>query len=103
MKRFRQRGNRVVQYENKRHFWIIEARKSILVELKNKMINIENEHKRSHLTMSMSLQEYNAQMVDPTNDVRIIGVLTVTALLLISMAGMEWESKVTVHLTAPNT
>ncbi|XP_031440768.2 solute carrier family 12 member 3-like [Clupea harengus] len=39
------------------------------------------------------LQEYNAQMVDPTNDVRIIGVLTVTALLLISMAGMEWESK----------
>ncbi|XP_063043376.1 solute carrier family 12 member 3-like [Engraulis encrasicolus] len=39
------------------------------------------------------LVEYNAQMVDPTNDVRIIGVLTITLLLLISLAGMEWESK----------
>lgn len=28
------------------------------------------------------------------NDVRIIGVITVTCLLLISLAGMEWESKV---------
>ncbi|KAL2079179.1 hypothetical protein ACEWY4_024923 [Coilia grayii] len=39
------------------------------------------------------LVEYDAQMVDPINDVRIIGVLTVTALLMISLAGMEWESK----------
>ncbi|XP_065111080.2 solute carrier family 12 member 10, tandem duplicate 1 [Paramisgurnus dabryanus] len=39
------------------------------------------------------LIEYKAQMVDPVNDVRIIGSITVTVLLLISMAGMEWESK----------
>ncbi|MEQ2207576.1 hypothetical protein XENOCAPTIV_014870 [Xenoophorus captivus] len=32
-------------------------------------------------------------MVDSTNDVRIVGVITVTVLLLISLAGMEWESK----------
>uniref|UniRef100_A0A8B9KT37 Solute carrier family 12 member 3 n=1 Tax=Astyanax mexicanus TaxID=7994 RepID=A0A8B9KT37_ASTMX len=32
-------------------------------------------------------------MVDPLNDIRIIGVITVTCLLAISMAGMEWESK----------
>lgn len=33
-------------------------------------------------------------MVDAVNDVRIVGVITVTVLLLISLAGMEWESKV---------
>lgn len=33
-------------------------------------------------------------MVDVDNDIRIIGVITVTVLLLISLAGMEWESKV---------
>lgn len=33
-------------------------------------------------------------MVDLINDVRIVGVITVTVLLLISLAGMEWESKV---------
>jgi len=33
-------------------------------------------------------------MVDKLNDIRIIGVITVTCLLAISMAGMEWESKV---------
>uniref|UniRef100_A0A4W4FQJ6 Solute carrier family 12 member 10, tandem duplicate 1 n=1 Tax=Electrophorus electricus TaxID=8005 RepID=A0A4W4FQJ6_ELEEL len=38
-------------------------------------------------------QEYNAVMVDDINDVRIIGTITVTLLLLISLAGMEWESK----------
>ncbi|KAL0970103.1 hypothetical protein UPYG_G00237170 [Umbra pygmaea] len=32
-------------------------------------------------------------MVDPINDLRIIGVVTICLLLLISMAGMEWESK----------
>ena len=32
-------------------------------------------------------------MVDPINDVRIIGVVTVTVLLLISLAGVEWEAK----------
>ncbi|KAM3936732.1 solute carrier family 12 member 3-like [Leptodactylus fuscus] len=39
------------------------------------------------------LIEYNAVIVDPVNDIRIIGVITVTALLLISLAGMEWEAK----------
>lgn len=33
-------------------------------------------------------------MDDRVNDVRIIGVITVTVLLLVSLAGMEWESKV---------
>ncbi|XP_028626215.1 solute carrier family 12 member 3 isoform X5 [Grammomys surdaster] len=39
------------------------------------------------------LQEYGTPIVDPTNDIRIIGVVTVTVLLAISLAGMEWESK----------
>uniref|UniRef100_A0A667WHJ1 Solute carrier family 12 member 10, tandem duplicate 1 n=1 Tax=Myripristis murdjan TaxID=586833 RepID=A0A667WHJ1_9TELE len=39
------------------------------------------------------LQEFDIVMVDQTNDVRIVGVITVTVLLLISVAGMEWESK----------
>ncbi len=33
-------------------------------------------------------------MVDSTNDVRIIGIITVICLLGIAMAGMEWEAKV---------
>ncbi|XP_047437088.1 solute carrier family 12 member 10, tandem duplicate 1 [Mugil cephalus] len=37
--------------------------------------------------------EFDVVMVDSINDVRIVGVITVTILLLISMAGMEWESK----------
>lgn len=41
-----------------------------------------------------SLQEYGTPIVDPINDIRIIGVVTVTVLLAISLAGMEWESKV---------
>nr|XP_003416344.1 solute carrier family 12 member 3 isoform X2 [Loxodonta africana] len=39
------------------------------------------------------LQEHDSPIVDPTNDIRIIGVVTVTVLLAISLAGMEWESK----------
>uniref|UniRef100_A0A452RRY3 Solute carrier family 12 member 3 n=1 Tax=Ursus americanus TaxID=9643 RepID=A0A452RRY3_URSAM len=39
------------------------------------------------------LQEYGTPIVDPVNDIRIIGVVTVTVLLAISLAGMEWESK----------
>lgn len=39
-------------------------------------------------------QENGAVMVDRTNDIRIIGIITVTCLLGISMAGMAWESKV---------
>lgn len=37
-------------------------------------------------------------MVDPTNDIRIIGVVTVTVLLGVSLAGMEWEAKVSALL-----
>uniref|UniRef100_A0A7N6AG54 Solute carrier family 12 member 3 n=1 Tax=Anabas testudineus TaxID=64144 RepID=A0A7N6AG54_ANATE len=39
------------------------------------------------------MRENEAVMVDRTNDIRIIGVITVTCLLGISMAGMAWESK----------
>nr|XP_044617400.1 solute carrier family 12 member 3 isoform X2 [Equus asinus] len=39
------------------------------------------------------IQEHGAPIVDPINDIRIIGVVTVTVLLGISLAGMEWESK----------
>lgn len=44
--------------------------------------------------MFMMQQEHDSQIVDSINDVRIIGSITVTVLLLISLAGMEWESKV---------
>uniref|UniRef100_A0A7N5ZWD1 Solute carrier family 12 member 3 n=1 Tax=Anabas testudineus TaxID=64144 RepID=A0A7N5ZWD1_ANATE len=40
------------------------------------------------------MRENEAVMVDRTNDIRIIGVITVTCLLGISMAGMAWESKI---------
>uniref|UniRef100_A0A8C4E019 Solute carrier family 12 member 3 n=1 Tax=Dicentrarchus labrax TaxID=13489 RepID=A0A8C4E019_DICLA len=40
------------------------------------------------------MMEFNVYMVDEINDVRIVGVITVTVLLLISLAGMEWESKI---------
>jgi sodium/chloride transporter 3 len=33
-------------------------------------------------------------MVDEVNDIRIIGVLTVTLLLAIAIIGMEWEARV---------
>ncbi|XP_071315881.1 solute carrier family 12 member 3-like [Trachinotus anak] len=39
------------------------------------------------------MQEFGVVMVDSVNDVRIVGVITVTVLLFISLAGMEWESK----------
>ncbi|XP_042257167.1 solute carrier family 12 member 10, tandem duplicate 1 [Thunnus maccoyii] len=39
------------------------------------------------------LQEFGVVMVDAVNDIRIVGVITVTILLFISLAGMEWESK----------
>ncbi|XP_008833146.1 solute carrier family 12 member 3 isoform X4 [Nannospalax galili] len=44
-------------------------------------------------TVQDLLQEYGTPIVDPINDIRIIGVVTVTVLLAISLAGMEWESK----------
>ncbi|XP_068584270.1 solute carrier family 12 member 3-like [Cebidichthys violaceus] len=39
------------------------------------------------------LLQFGVVMVDSINDVRIVGVITVTVLLVISLAGMEWESK----------
>ncbi|XP_006011463.1 solute carrier family 12 member 3-like [Latimeria chalumnae] len=44
-------------------------------------------------TVRDMLIEYGTTIVDPTNDIRIIGVITVTILLGISLAGMEWEAK----------
>ncbi|XP_041034349.1 solute carrier family 12 member 1 isoform X2 [Carcharodon carcharias] len=44
------------------------------------------------------LKENNALMVDPVSDIRIIGCITVVALLGITVAGMEWESKAQVFL-----
>ncbi|XP_074487603.1 solute carrier family 12 member 3 [Sebastes fasciatus] len=44
-------------------------------------------------TVADLMRENGAVMVDRTNDIRIIGVITVTCLLGISMAGMAWESK----------
>ncbi|XP_062922828.1 solute carrier family 12 member 3 isoform X1 [Mobula hypostoma] len=44
-------------------------------------------------TVKDLLIEHSATIVDPTNDIRIIGVITVTVLLGISLAGMEWEAK----------
>ncbi|XP_028261586.1 solute carrier family 12 member 10, tandem duplicate 1 isoform X2 [Parambassis ranga] len=39
------------------------------------------------------MQDFGVILVDSINDVRIVGVITVTLLLFISMAGMEYESK----------
>ncbi|XP_059187816.1 solute carrier family 12 member 3 [Centropristis striata] len=44
-------------------------------------------------TVTELMSESGAVMVDRTNDIRIIGIITVTCLLGISMAGMAWESK----------
>ncbi|XP_070687607.1 solute carrier family 12 member 3 [Pempheris klunzingeri] len=44
-------------------------------------------------TVADLMRENGAAMVDRTNDIRIIGIITVTCLLGISMAGMAWESK----------
>ncbi|KAJ0069229.1 hypothetical protein NL108_003157, partial [Boleophthalmus pectinirostris] len=44
-------------------------------------------------TVTDLMREHGAVMVDKTNDIRIIGIITVTCLLGISLAGMSWESK----------
>ncbi|XP_061607581.1 solute carrier family 12 member 1 [Phyllopteryx taeniolatus] len=44
------------------------------------------------------LKEYDVLMVDPLNDIRIVGVITVVLLLGISVAGMEWEAKAQIVL-----
>uniref|UniRef100_A0AAQ4P4V3 Solute carrier family 12 member 3 n=1 Tax=Gasterosteus aculeatus aculeatus TaxID=481459 RepID=A0AAQ4P4V3_GASAC len=45
-------------------------------------------------TVTELMYEHGAVMVDRINDIRIIGIITVTCLLGISLAGMSWESKV---------
>uniref|UniRef100_A0A2H6N7G4 Amino acid permease/ SLC12A domain-containing protein n=1 Tax=Micrurus carvalhoi TaxID=3147026 RepID=A0A2H6N7G4_9SAUR len=40
------------------------------------------------------LKQYELLMLDPSNDIRIIGAITIVVLLGISLAGMEWEAKV---------
>ncbi|NWQ76135.1 S12A1 protein, partial [Columbina picui] len=44
------------------------------------------------------LKESDTLMVDASNDIRIIGTITVICLLGISVAGMEWEAKAQVIL-----
>ncbi|KAI7814336.1 solute carrier family 12 member 10, tandem duplicate 3 [Triplophysa rosa] len=44
-------------------------------------------------TVRTVLKDNNAEMVDPVNDVRIVGTITVVILLLITLAGMSWEAK----------
>ncbi|XP_028984649.1 solute carrier family 12 member 1 isoform X2 [Betta splendens] len=44
------------------------------------------------------MKEHAAIMVDETNDIRIIGCITVVLLLGISIAGMEWEAKAQILL-----
>lgn len=44
------------------------------------------------------LKDNDMLMVDPTNDIRIIGIITVVVLLGISVAGMEWEAKAQILL-----
>ncbi|KAJ7313018.1 hypothetical protein JRQ81_004280 [Phrynocephalus forsythii] len=44
-------------------------------------------------TVKDLLVEFDAIMTDPTNDIRIVGVITITVLLGIALAGMEWEAK----------
>ncbi|XP_022331098.2 solute carrier family 12 member 2-like isoform X2 [Crassostrea virginica] len=44
------------------------------------------------------LKANDALIVDETNDIRIIGVLTVTLLLAIAIVGMEWEARAQIVL-----
>uniref|UniRef100_A0A8C5PIT1 Solute carrier family 12 member 2 n=1 Tax=Leptobrachium leishanense TaxID=445787 RepID=A0A8C5PIT1_9ANUR len=44
------------------------------------------------------LREHGALMVDATNDIRIVGAITIVLLLGISVAGMEWEAKAQIVL-----
>uniref|UniRef100_A0A8C8B453 Solute carrier family 12 member 1 n=1 Tax=Otus sunia TaxID=257818 RepID=A0A8C8B453_9STRI len=49
-------------------------------------------------TVVQLLKESDTLMVDESNDIRIIGTITVVCLLGISVAGMEWEAKAQVIL-----
>ena len=54
-----------------------------------------NDHERSVTPyFPQNMQGVDAVMMDTTNDIRIIGTITVILLLGISVAGMEWEAKV---------
>uniref|UniRef100_A0ACB8EQW7 Uncharacterized protein n=1 Tax=Sphaerodactylus townsendi TaxID=933632 RepID=A0ACB8EQW7_9SAUR len=44
------------------------------------------------------LKEHGVVMLDGTNDIRIIGAITIVILLGISVAGMEWEAKAQIVL-----
>ncbi|XP_077169976.1 solute carrier family 12 member 3-like [Paroedura picta] len=44
-------------------------------------------------TVKDLLVEFDAVMSDPMNDIRIVGVITITVLFAIALAGMEWEAK----------
>ncbi|XP_015676880.1 solute carrier family 12 member 2 [Protobothrops mucrosquamatus] len=44
------------------------------------------------------LEEHELLMLDPNNDIRIIGAITIVVLLGISLAGMEWEAKAQIVL-----
>nr|XP_003216468.1 PREDICTED: solute carrier family 12 member 2 isoform X1 [Anolis carolinensis] len=44
------------------------------------------------------LKEHEVLMLDPMNDIRIIGAITIVILLGISVAGMEWEAKAQIVL-----
>uniref|UniRef100_A0ABM0M1K2 Solute carrier family 12 member 2-like n=1 Tax=Saccoglossus kowalevskii TaxID=10224 RepID=A0ABM0M1K2_SACKO len=44
-------------------------------------------------TVKDLLKEYDAQIVDDVNDVRIIGVITVILILGIALVGMAWEAR----------
>ncbi|XP_030832126.1 solute carrier family 12 (sodium/potassium/chloride transporters), member 2 isoform X1 [Strongylocentrotus purpuratus] len=45
-------------------------------------------------TVALLLKDYDAQMVDLVNDVRIIGMITIVVLLAIIFIGMAWEAKI---------
>ncbi|KAL4227820.1 hypothetical protein ACF0H5_013257 [Mactra antiquata] len=44
------------------------------------------------------LVTFDALMVDPQNDIRIIGCITITVLLAIAIIGMEWEARAQIVL-----
>lgn len=47
-----------------------------------------------HYNFHLFSKEHDVLMLDPMNDIRIIGAITIVILLGISVAGMEWEAKV---------
>ena len=44
--------------------------------------------------LMFKFQAHDALMTDEVNDIRIIGVITITLLLAIAIIGMEWEARV---------